>query len=111
MDIYAQSKKHLGAGPKYKDGPGGTMVLTRTKAGKAATKITAGGGVTVKGIVAEAKAEVSRESVKEVEWGTQHQFRRDIAKKKYGNAQHGSWGHYVKWGRSTTSSPAARRAR
>ncbi|MET7507612.1 hypothetical protein [Streptomyces albidoflavus] len=97
MDIYAQSKKHLGAGPKYKDGPGGTMVLTRTKAGKAATKITAGGGVTVKGIVAEAKAEVSRESVKEVEWGTQHQFRRDIAKKKYGNAQHGSWGHYVKW--------------
>ncbi|MDQ0847900.1 hypothetical protein [Streptomyces sp. V1I6] len=97
VDIYAQSKKHLGQGPKYKDGPGGTIVLTRTEAGSASTKITAGGGVTVSGIVAEAKVGVSRESVKEVSWDTQHQFRRDITRNKYGNAQHGSWGHNVKW--------------
>lgn len=96
-DIYAQSKKHLGKGPIYKDGPGGTMVLTRVKSGSVATKITVGGGVSVSGIVAEAKAEVSRESVKEVSWETQHQYRRDISRNKYGNAQFGSWGHHVKW--------------
>ncbi|WP_432055005.1 hypothetical protein [Streptomyces sp. bgisy022] len=96
-DIYAQSKKHLGKGPIYKDGPGGTMVLTRVKAGSVATKITAGAGVTVSGIVAEAKAEVSGDSVKEISWETQHQYRRDIKAKKYGNARFGSWGHYVKW--------------
>ncbi|MEV1054067.1 hypothetical protein [Streptomyces sp. NPDC049887] len=96
-DIYAQSKKHLGKGPIYKDGPGGTMVLTRTQAGTASTAITAGGGVTVSGIVAEAKIEVSRESVAAVSWDTQHQFRRDVTRGKYGNAQYGSWGHSVKW--------------
>jgi hypothetical protein len=96
-DIYAQSKKHLGNGEKYKDGPGGTMVLTRIKSGSASTKITAGGGVSVSGIVAEAKIEVSRESVKEISWETQHQYRRNITRNKYGNAQYGSWGHNVKW--------------
>ena len=46
------------------------MVLTRVKSGSVATKITTGGGASVSGIVAEAKAEVSRESVKEVSWDT-----------------------------------------
>ncbi|AZM60578.1 MULTISPECIES: hypothetical protein [unclassified Streptomyces] len=73
------------------------MVLTRVKSGSVATKITTGGGASVSGIVAVAKAEVSRESVKEVSWDTQHQYRRDIHRNKYGNAQFGSWGHYVKW--------------
>lgn len=50
-DIYAQSKKHLGRGPIYKDGRGGTMVLTRVKSGSVATKITTGGGASVSGIM------------------------------------------------------------
>ncbi|OEJ95184.1 hypothetical protein [Streptomyces thermolilacinus] len=73
------------------------MVITKTKAAKVATSITGTGGVSVNFAVAEAKAEVSVGAQVEVSWGTDHQYRRNVTAKKFGNAQYGSWGHSATW--------------
>ncbi|MFC5955730.1 hypothetical protein ACFP51_14935 [Streptomyces pratens] len=96
-NVYAYQATHIGKGPIYKDGPGGTMVVTRTTAETAAKKVSGTAGVTVDYAVAQAKVEVSAEAAKEVSWGADHQYRRDISKKKYGNTQYGSWGHSATW--------------
>lgn len=96
-NVYGYKATHIGKGPVYKDGPGGTMVITRTTAEKVGSSISGTAGVTVDFAVSQAKAEVSRESVKEVSWGTDHQYRRNITSGRYGNTQYGSWGHSATW--------------
>lgn len=54
------------------------MVITRTTAEKVGSSISGTARVTVDFAVAQAKAEISRESVKEVSWGTDHQYRRRV---------------------------------
>ncbi|MEU8522674.1 hypothetical protein [Streptomyces sp. NPDC048577] len=95
--MYGYKAKHIGKGPIYKDGPGGTMVITKTTAESAASSVTGTAGVTVDYAVAQAKAEISVGSEKSVSWGTDHQYRRNVTSGKYGNTQYGSWGHTATW--------------
>ncbi|MFF6789116.1 hypothetical protein ACFY9C_08565 [Streptomyces filamentosus] len=96
-NVYGYTATHIGKGPIYKDGPGGTIEVTKTTSETAKTSVSGTAGVSVGFAVAEAKAEISRESTTEVTWGTDHRFRRNITSGKYGNTQHGSWGHNAKW--------------
>ncbi|MEU1277246.1 hypothetical protein [Streptomyces sp. NPDC005805] len=96
-NVYCYKATHIGKGPVYKDGPGGTMVITRTTAEKVGSSVTGTAGVTVDYAVAQAKAEISKESAREVSWSTDHQYRRNVASGRYGNTQYGSWGHSATW--------------
>ncbi|MFG3410295.1 hypothetical protein [Streptomyces sp. NPDC048142] len=96
-NIYGYKAKHHGKGPSYKDGPGGTIVVTRTKSATTTSSVTGTTAISVGYLVAEAKAEISLGSEKSVSWGTDHQYRRDISKGKYGHVQYGSWGHSARW--------------
>lgn len=96
-NVYGYKATHIGKGPIYKDGPGGTMIVTRTTSETASTKVSGTAGVTVDYAVAQAKVEVSAEAAKEVSWGSDHSYRRNISGKKYGNTQYGSWGHSATW--------------
>ncbi|MGW6555274.1 hypothetical protein ACWGBV_34030 [Streptomyces sp. NPDC055051] len=96
-NVYGYKAAHMGKGPIYKDGPDGWIEVSKTSSETAKTTISGSAGVSVSFAVAEAKAEISRESTTEVSWGTEHKFRRAIRSGMYGNTQHGSWGHNANW--------------
>ncbi|WP_231626421.1 hypothetical protein [Streptomyces apocyni] len=98
-NIYGYKAKHHGKGPIYKDGPGGTIVVTRVKAGSRDSTLSGTSSISVSYLIAEAKQEVDYGSTKTASWGSEHQYRRNISKGKYGNVQYGSWGHTARWER------------
>ena len=98
-NVFGYKATHLGKGPVYKDGPGGTMTLARITAETVSTSVSGTGGVTASFAVVEAKAEISATSVTSMAWTSSHQYSRNINSNKYGNAQYGSWGHTATWER------------
>ncbi|MCH0542356.1 hypothetical protein I3F58_22945 [Streptomyces sp. MUM 203J] len=92
-NVYGYKATHLGKGSVYKDGPGGTVVVTKIKSETLSTEVGGVAGVSADFVVLEAKAEVSASATKAVTWDTSHQYRRNISRGKYGNVQYGSWGH------------------
>ncbi len=97
QNVYGYKATHHGKGPKFKDGPGGTIVVTKTTSATVSTTVSGTGGVTVGFAVVEAKAEASGEATASVTWGSSHRYQRDIARNKYGHVQYGSWGHTATW--------------
>jgi hypothetical protein len=104
-DITSQKSIHLPAGGTYyKDGPGGTMQVSVTRATMITATGTLTGGATFKGIVAEAKVEVSASIAEANTITVGHTYTRTISNNKYGNMQYGSWGWQVGW-RYLTDTP------
>ncbi|MFJ9977161.1 hypothetical protein [Streptomyces cyaneofuscatus] len=97
-DIISHKKTHIGAKKTFKSGPGGRVSGTVEKAEKISSQVTVTGGATVKGVIAEAKLEVSAALGKETTTTVGNGYVRKISSnKKYGNMRYGSWGKSVKW--------------
>jgi hypothetical protein len=98
---YSITKKtsyHLPApGTHFKDGPGGTITASVTKATTVSASATVSAGASVKGIVAEAKIEVSGTVTRSKTITIGHTYTHNISKKKYGHLQYGSWGYQLSW--------------
>ena len=85
------------AGTWFKDGPGGTVTASVTKATTISATGTVSGGASLKLIVAEAHSEVSGSITASKTVTVGHSYLHVIAAKKYGNLQYGSWGYTVGW--------------
>ncbi|MEU3205358.1 hypothetical protein ABZ702_16040 [Streptomyces cyaneofuscatus] len=97
-DIISHKKTHIGSKKTFKSGPGGTLSGSVKKAETISSQVTVTGGATVKGVIAEAKLEVSAALGKDTTTTTGHGYKRKISSnKKYGNMRYGSWGKQVKW--------------
>ncbi|MDQ8706859.1 hypothetical protein RCO28_30965 [Streptomyces sp. LHD-70] len=90
-------------GTKFKDGPGGTMVVKVEKAGKISAEISAGAEGDARLIVAKAKVKVDAKIGVEIGVTAGHEYRRKIASGKYGHLQYGSWGYKTTWSKYETS--------
>lgn len=85
------------AGPAYKDGPGGTISASVTKATTITSSASVSAGATLKGIIAEAKVEVSASITKSNSVTVGHAYSHKIKKDKYGHLQYVVWGKRVNW--------------
>jgi len=90
-------------GTKFKDGPGGTMVVKVEKAGKISAEISGGVEGDARLIVAKAKVKVDVKIGAEIGVTAGHEYRRDIGRGKYGHLQYGSWGYKTTWSKYETS--------
>ncbi|WP_351232126.1 hypothetical protein [Streptomyces sp. NPDC002133] len=90
-------------GTKFKDGPGGTMVVKVEKAGKISAEISGGIETEAKAIIAKAKVKVDVKIGAEIGVTVGHEYRRDIARGKYGHLQYGSWGYQITRAKYATS--------
>lgn len=96
------SKKHYFIpswwnGTKYKDGPGGTMNVTVTKAGTISVDVTGTIEFQTNAIIAKAKASVSVHVGGSTTITTGHGYSHDVHRNKYGHLQYGAWGYKVTW--------------
>ncbi|MEV0982647.1 hypothetical protein [Streptomyces sp. NPDC049915] len=84
-------------GTKFKDGPGGTISVSVTKAGTISAEVSGSGEYSVGAILAKAKTTISVKIGGSVTITTGHNYSHDISKNKYGHLQYGSWGYKVSW--------------
>jgi hypothetical protein len=85
--------------PTFKDGPGGAITVSVDTAGTLAATATVATGVTVGGVVAEARVDVSASITASATITIGHSYTRTITSGKYGNARYGSWGYNIAWTR------------
>ncbi|MFJ5548669.1 hypothetical protein [Streptomyces sp. NPDC093225] len=84
-------------GTSFKDGPGGTMLVSVHTAGKLKVEGTLGFETEVSGVVAAAKAKVDATLGVEASITVGHQYNRAIPEGMYGHVQYGSWGRKITW--------------
>ncbi|MFF3414899.1 hypothetical protein ACFYW9_09395 [Streptomyces sp. NPDC002698] len=84
-------------GTKYKDGPGGTMNVSVTKAGTISVDVTGTIEFQTNAIIAKAKTSVSVHVGGSTTITTGHNYSHNISRNKYGHLQYGSWGYKVTW--------------
>lgn len=92
------------AGAYFKDGPGGTMTVSVTKATTITYSLSTSLEISASYLFAAAKASVSGSITKSVAVTKGHTYSHDITSKKYGNMQYGSNGYKVGW-KSTRTNP------
>ncbi|MGW4494256.1 hypothetical protein [Streptomyces sp. NPDC004376] len=100
IEITSKKNYHVASwwnGTKYKDGPGGSMTVSVTRAGTISMEISAGEEAEASVVVAKAKVSISAKIAASVSVTTGHTYTHEIAKKKYGHLQYGSWGYKVGW--------------
>ncbi|WP_245727598.1 hypothetical protein [Streptomyces vietnamensis] len=90
-------------GTSFKDGPGGKMIVSVTKAGSVKAEITAGGEAELSAVVASAKATINTTIGAEFTYTIGHTYQQDVSPRKYGHLQYGSYGFKVVWGKYRTS--------
>jgi hypothetical protein len=96
--ITGHSAYHLpAAGTHFKDGPGGTIVGKVDTATTVSASGTVSAGASISGILASAKVEVSASITKSKSITVGHSYSHNIAARKYGHIQYGSWGYKVNW--------------
>lgn len=83
--------------PTFKNGPGGTMSVTKDYSGSASFQVTAGASSEVGAVLAKAKVEVSASLTLTNSSTVTNNYSHPITKGKYGNAQYVSWGRTVNW--------------
>ncbi|MFI1212558.1 hypothetical protein ACH4UV_33740 [Streptomyces sp. NPDC020802] len=84
-------------GTKFKDGPGGTMMVSVTKSGTVALEVAGSIEWSSSAIIAKAKATVSTKITGSVTVTTGHNYTHNVKRNKYGHLQYGSWGYKVTW--------------
>jgi hypothetical protein len=97
VSITGHSSYFLGSGPVYKDGKGGTIQVSVTRATTVTASLSSTAEVSVSDIVASAKLSVSASITSAVAVTVGHTYTHPISSTKYGNAQYGSWGYRVNW--------------
>jgi hypothetical protein len=83
--------------PTFKNGPGGTMTVSRSYSGTAGYIVTAGTSAEVGAVLVKAKVEISASLTTSNSTTATNTYTRKITSGKYGNAQYVSWGTIVKW--------------
>lgn len=91
------------SGAYFKDGPGGTMSASVTRASTITYSLSASLEVSASYLFASAKASVSGSITKSVAITTGHTYSHDIHAHKYGNLQYGSNGFKVGWESNRTN--------
>ena len=81
----------------YRDGPGGTMTLSKSFSGTTSYSVTAGSAAEAGVVFAKATVEVSGTIARENTTSGVHEFSHNITSTKYGNAQYVSYGYKVNW--------------
>ncbi|MGI5195656.1 hypothetical protein ACQEVY_18740 [Streptomyces sp. CA-288835] len=84
-------------GTKFKDGPGGTMMVSVTKSGTVGLEISGSIEWESNAIISKAKATVSTKITGSVTIATGHNYTHEIKRNKYGHLQYGSWGYKLTW--------------
>lgn len=95
------SDSRLGA--YFKDGPGGTITASVTRASTITYSLSASLEVSASYLFASAKASVSGSITKSVAITTGHTYSHNIHSNKYGNLQYGSNGFKVGWESNRTN--------
>ncbi|MCL6673311.1 hypothetical protein [Streptomyces panaciradicis] len=90
-------------GAYYKDGPGGTITASVTRATTISYSLSASLEVSASYLFASAKASVSGSITKSVAVTTGHTYSHDISAHRYGNLQYGSNGYKVGWQSNRTN--------
>lgn len=83
--------------PSFKNGPGGTLTVSRHYNGSATYSVTAGAESEVGAVLAKAKVSISASLSKTNSTGATNTYTHKITKKKYGHAQYVSWGKKVSY--------------
>ncbi len=83
--------------PSFKNGPGGTLTVSRHYSGSATFSVTAGAESEVGAVLAKAKVSISASLSKTNSTGATNTYSHKITKKKYGHAQYVSWGKKVSY--------------
>jgi hypothetical protein len=91
------------SGAYFKDGPGGTMTASVTRATTISYSLSTSLEVSASYLFASAKASVSGSITKSVAITTGHTYSHDISARKYGNLQYGSNGFKVGWQSNRTN--------
>jgi hypothetical protein len=81
----------------FKDGPGGTISVSVTKASTISATLSSSAEVSTNEIIAAGKVSVSASVTGSVTVTVGHTYSHNITSNKYGNAQYGSWGYKVNW--------------
>lgn len=100
IEITSKKNYHVPAwwnGTKYKDGPGGTMMVSVTKGGTVSMEISVGAEAEAGVVLAKAKTSINVKVAGSVTVTTGHNYTHNIATHKYGHLQYGSWGYKISW--------------
>lgn len=81
----------------FKDGPGGSVTVTRSQTGSISYTVTAGAEAEVNTVFAKAKVSVSASLTKSDSTTTSHGYTHSIPRGKYGHLQYVNWGKRVVW--------------
>ncbi|MER7764348.1 hypothetical protein [Streptomyces sp. NPDC097619] len=95
--------KSMMPGTSFKDGPGGTMTVSVTKAGIVRGSITVGGEAEFSGLVVKAKAKVDVAIGAEFAYTVGHTYTHGVSRGKYGHLQYGASGYKMGWAKYKTS--------
>lgn len=91
------------SGAYFKDGPGGTITASVTRATTISYSLSTSLEVSASYLFASAKASVSGSITKSVAVTTGHTYSHNINSRKYGNLQYGSNGFKVGWQSNRTN--------
>lgn len=83
--------------PTFKNGPGGTMTVTKSYSGTASYQVTAGAESEVGAVLAKAKVSISASLTLSNSTSATNSYTQKITAGKYGNARYVSWGQTVSW--------------
>lgn len=83
--------------PTFKNGPGGSMSVSRTYSGSVSASVTAGSSAEVSAVLAKAQVSISAQLSTTNSTSATNTFSKDITAGKYGNAQYVSWGQDVSY--------------
>jgi hypothetical protein len=95
--ITSHSSYFMGTANVFKDGPGGTIQVSVTRASTLQASLSVTGEVSVSDVISSAKLSVSASITSSVAVTVGHTYTHNITANKYGNAQYGSWGYKVGW--------------
>lgn len=83
--------------PRFKDGPGGKITVSRKKNKTVTYQVVAGAESEVGAVLAKAKVSVSASLTKSQSTEVVHSYEHKIPKGKYGNVRYVSWGKKIRW--------------
>jgi hypothetical protein len=93
--------------PTFKDGPGGSITVSRIYSGTAKASVTAGAEAEAGVVLAKAKASISITLGMEFTVSTQHSYTRKITKGKYGHVQYVSYGQKLTYTKTVIDAKCA----
>jgi hypothetical protein len=81
----------------FRDGPGGTVSGTVTKASQIAASISVGASISINDLITDSQVTVSASVTKTVSTSVGNGYSHGIPARKFGDIEYGAWGYQVKW--------------